>query len=81
MPIQYPCITTRNPAVRWAEHAAAGGPKSTLFFRTVEGAGGLTKTQARVLEQKLINQHGLPNLFNKINSISPKKWGMYGITP
>lgn len=40
------------------------------------GATNLTRTGARVWEQTLINQHGLPHnggtLINKVNSISPK---------
>ncbi len=43
----------------------------------------MTRTQARILEQKLINKYGLGKkggqLFNKINSISPKYWEQYGI--
>ena len=37
------------------------------------------------MEQMLINQYGLGKnggqLLNKINSISPKYWDMYGIEP
>ncbi|MEG1502461.1 MAG: RHS repeat-associated core domain-containing protein, partial [Synergistaceae bacterium] len=77
--IKYVGITKRAPSLRWAEHVAEEGSKSSLFFETQ--ATGLTRTQARVMEQNLINQHGLPNLYNKINSIAPKKWGIYGVTP
>jgi hypothetical protein len=79
--VKYVGITKRAPAIRWAEHAASDGPKSSLFYRTVEGGVGLTRTQARVMEQTLINQHGLDNLYNQINSIAPKNWWQYGITP
>ncbi|WP_181302054.1 hypothetical protein [Rhodanobacter sp. PCA2] len=45
----------------------------------------MTKQQARVMEQTLINQYGLEKnggqLLNKINSISPKYWEKNGITP
>jgi len=75
--VKYVGITKRAPSLRWAEHAAAGGPKSFLDFRVVEGAQGLTRAQARTLEQNLINQHGLPNLYNQINSIAPKNWWQY----
>ncbi|MGA9213669.1 hypothetical protein, partial [Kaistella sp.] len=79
--VKYVGITKRDPTLRWAEHEAAGGPKSSLFYYGVDGATGLTRTQARVWEQNLINQHGLPNLYNQINSIAPANWWMYGVTP
>ena len=34
---------------------------------------------ARIWEQNLINQYGLENLYNKINSISPSYWNQYNI--
>ena len=82
--IRYAGITSRNPAARFAEHAAAGGERGLLDFRAV--SSGLTKAEARVMEQNLINQWGLQKnggqLLNKINSISPSKWGNYsGIIP
>ena len=44
---------------------------------------GLSKEQARIQEQLLINQYGLGKdggvLLNKINSISPNKWNQYNI--
>jgi hypothetical protein len=59
------------------------GQKASLKYRVIEGATNLTKEQARVLEQTLINQYGLQKnggqLINKINSIAPKKWGAYGL--
>ncbi|MXN91463.1 type IV secretion protein Rhs [Flavobacterium sp. Sd200] len=79
--VQYVGITSRDAAVRFAEHAASGTPKSALDFEIIQGATSLTKTQARVWEQNVINQHGLPNLLNKINSIAPSKWVQYGVTP
>jgi len=43
----------------------------------------LTRTQARVWGQTLINQYGLQKngglLLNKINSIAPANWWQYGI--
>jgi hypothetical protein len=36
---------------------------------------------AIVMEQQLINQYGLNNLYNKINSVSPSFWTQYGIKP
>lgn len=79
--VKYVGITKRAPEIRWLEHQAAGGPKSFLQYDLVNGATGLTRAQARTLEQNLINQHGLPNLYNQINSIAPKNWWMYGINP
>ncbi len=78
---RYVGITSRDATVRFAEHAAAGGQKGTLFFETQ--ATGLSKSAARVMEQNLINQYGLQKngglLLNKINSIAPKYWWQYGI--
>lgn len=84
--IRYAGITSRNTAVRFAEHAAGGGEKGSLIFQEIKGATGLSKSSARVMEQNLINQYGLQRnggqLLNKINSISPSKWGNYsGIIP
>lgn len=83
--IRYAGITSRNPALRFAEHAAAGGEKGSLIFQEIKGATGLSKSGARVMEQNLINQWGLQKnggqLLNKINSIAPKNWGTYGVTP
>ena len=86
--VKYVGITERDVAVRWAEHAASGTARSGLDFEVVNGATGLTKTQAKVWEQTLINQYGLGGkvgqtgqLLNKINSIAPKNWSLFGITP
>lgn len=81
--IRYVGITERDAAVRFAEHLGSGTAKSSLRFEVIEGATGLSRTQARVLEQNLINQFGLQKsggqLLNKINSIAPKNWLQYGI--
>ena len=82
--IKYVGITKQNPLARFAQHAAGGGEKAGLFFETQ--ATGLSKSGARILEQNAINQFGLQKnggqLLNKINSISPKKWGNFtGIIP
>lgn len=84
--VKYAGITSRDAALRFAEHAAGGGEKGSLFFRTIDGATGLSKSGARVMEQNLINQWGLQKnggqLLNKMNSISPKKWGNFsGVIP
>jgi predicted GIY-YIG superfamily endonuclease len=81
--VAYVGITKRKPSVRFDEHIASGGAKATLDYRVIDGATGLTKTQARVLEQQIINQFKLQKdggqLLNKINSIAPKNWAKFGI--
>jgi len=77
----YVGITSRAPTVRFTEHLSSNTARSDLFYRTIDGATGLTRTQARIWEQNLINQHGLGNLLNLRNSIDPKYWWMYGIKP
>ncbi len=83
--IRYVGITSRDPAVRFAEHVASGTARSALGYEVINGATGLTRTQARIWEQTLINQYGLQKngglLFNKINSIAPKYWWQYSTKP
>ena len=85
--VRYVGITERAPAVRFAEHLnSVKTGKEFLQYRVIDGATGLTRTQARVWEQNLINQLGLQGtpggqLLNKINSIAPKNWGTFGVTP
>lgn len=83
--VKYVGITSRGLAVRAAEHKAAGGAKAGLEFIAIGGMQNLSKTQARVFEQQLINQFGLKKngglLLNKINSIAPKNWSQHGIKP
>jgi predicted GIY-YIG superfamily endonuclease len=79
--VGYIGITSRIPTIRFTEHAASNTARSTLQYRVIQGAEGLSKTQARILEQNLINQHGLGNLLNLRNSIDPKYWWLYGIKP
>lgn len=38
---------------------------------------GLSKAQARVMEQTIITAYTLDSLNNVINSISPKKWNNF----
>jgi hypothetical protein len=76
--VEYVGITSRDLLIRAAEHRRVPA-KAVLDFLEVEGASNLTKIQARVWEQKLINQRGLGNLQNKINSIAEKYWSIYGI--
>lgn len=82
--VRYVGITSRPPLKRFSEHLKSlGTGKEFLRFRLLREATNLTSKQARVLEQGLINQHGLRknggSLLNKRNSISPRYWEKYGI--
>ena len=82
--VRYVGATGRAPKVRFAEHFRAHGTgRELLNYRVVDGARNLTRAQARVWEQRLINQYGLGpeggRLLNKINTIAPKYWHLYGI--
>ena len=81
---RYVGITQRNPLERFAEHLRSCTNRAGLSYRTVAGAHGLSRIQARIIEQQLINTYGLGSngglLFNKINSISPRYWNNWGIT-
>ncbi len=84
--VRYIGITERDAAIRFAEHAASlGTGKENLIYRAIYGAEGLTRIDARIWEQNLINQYGLGKngglLLNKINSIAPKYWWLYNIHP
>lgn len=77
--VKYVGITARDPAVRFAEHAGSGTEKALLRFEVIDRARGLTKIEARVWEQNLINKHGLDTLLNQRNSIAPKHWKTFGV--
>lgn len=79
--VKYVGITNRKATMRWAEHIAKGGGKELLDWRIIDGATNLTKNQARIIEQTGINQAGLNNLYNKINSIAPARWHLFGVKP
>ncbi|MCF8405962.1 MAG: hypothetical protein K9H58_18615 [Bacteroidales bacterium] len=83
--IRYVGITNRNVTIRFGEHINSGSARSLLDYEVINGATNLTKTQARIWEQTLINQYGLQKngglLFNEINSIAPNNWFYYGIYP
>jgi len=78
---KYVGITERDPQVRFDEHQSSGTERAELKYEPVES--GLTKTQARIMEQNLINQYGMQknggSLYNQRNSIAPKYWGKHGI--
>ncbi|MGL5317448.1 MAG: RHS repeat-associated core domain-containing protein, partial [Bacteroidales bacterium] len=79
--VRYVGITERDPEIRFAEHRNSGTERAGLYYQSKHT--GLTKIQARILEQKLINKYGLQKnggqLYNKINSIAKKYWNQYGI--
>ncbi len=77
--VKYVGITQRAPAVRFGEHLNSGTAKSLLRYEVVPGATNMSRIDARIMEQTLINQHGLNNLLNIRNSIAPKNLGKYGI--
>jgi hypothetical protein len=82
--VKYVGITGRDAAVRFSEHLnSVGTGKELLRYRVIDGATGLSKSGARVWEQTLMNQYGLGKnggmLLNKINSIAPTNWWLYGI--
>lgn len=83
--LKYVGITSRDAAIRFGEHyQAIGTGKELLDYRVIKGAENLTKSQARIWEQNIINQYGLAGqeggkLLNKINSIAPKNWMKFGI--
>lgn len=62
----YVGITNDLPR-RAAEQLASKG----INIQAIPGLENLSRIDARALEQVLIEQHGLENLLNKINSISP----------
>lgn len=76
-------INPRDCPKSFGEHLSSGTAKSFLRYEVVPGATNLSRTEARVWEQTLINQYGLQKngglLLNKINSIAPKNWWKYGI--
>ena len=77
--VKYVGITSREPQIRWNEHFRSNTERRFLNYRIINEASNLSKTNARIWEQNLINQYGLENLYNKINSISPSYWNLYNI--
>jgi hypothetical protein len=79
--VKYVGITERDPQVRFDEHLNSGTERATLDYRPIES--GLSKMQARIMEQNLINQYGMQKnggqLLNLRNSIAPKYWDKYGV--
>ncbi|CAA7386073.1 RHS repeat-associated core domain-containing protein [Chryseobacterium fistulae] len=84
--VKYVGITRREAMKRFLEHSnSIGTGKELLRYRTIKNAQGLSRIQARIWEQTLINKYQLQKyggeLINKINSVSQKYWTKYGIKP
>lgn len=82
--VRYVGITNRPPSERFDEHLTSSSPRNSLSYRPLDGTGHLSRIQARIIEQRLINAYGLGinggQLYNKINSIAPGiKWYRYGL--
>jgi len=81
--IRYVGITKRDPDLRFKEHLSSGTERSGLHYEVIEGTGKFTLRNARIMEQTNLNTYKMQKnggqLFNKINSISPKYWEKYGI--
>ena len=80
--VRYVGITERDPQIRYNEHLNSGTDRANLRYDDPI-ATGLTKKQARIMEQSLINKYGMQKnggyLYNQRNSIAPKFWNIYGI--
>ncbi|MBQ9676810.1 MAG: VCBS repeat-containing protein [Prevotella sp.] len=81
--VRYVGITERTPELRFAEHLNSGTERALLHYETIENAQGLSRIQARIIEQRFINIYGMQKfngmLYNKINSISPRYWNRWGL--
>ena len=72
--VVYVGITSRNPQQRWYEHKARFSHEKHDFYVV---ATGLSRKDARALEQILISAYTLDALDNAINSVSYKNWGQF----
>ena len=65
---------TKNYDARYSAHK--NGPRFNHFdtYKMIPIATGLTRSEARAMEQTIITAYGIGTLKNMINSISPKKW-------
>lgn len=79
--VRYVGITKREPEIRYQEHWRSKTPRANLDYKNVTKIHSLTRMEARIKEQNLINYYGLKNLYNKRNEIAPKHWIDFGITP
>ena len=57
--------------------------RSTPRYERILGTGNLSRRQALIIEQRLVNllkmEKNGGTLFNKINPIAPRYWNKYGI--
>lgn len=79
--VKYVGMTGRDPEIRFKEHLRSKTQRATLYYEPVTEIGTLTRMDARIMEQKYINEFGLENLLNKRNEIAPKYWLKYNIRP
>ena len=77
--VKYVGMTGRELDARVKEHRASKTNRSNLNYDYIQQ--GMSKIEARIYEQTTINQYGIQNLYNKINSIAPKYWNKYNIKP
>jgi len=81
--VRYIGITKRDPEIRFNEHYNSNSLRKGLLYTPINETGNYSEIRARILEQKLINYYMLQKdggtLYNKINSISPSRWPLYGI--
>lgn len=58
--IKYVGMAERDLQVRFDEHHGSGIERAGLDYEPIKS--GLTKTQARIMEQNLINQYGMKKM-------------------
>lgn len=68
----------RDATIRFNEHLnSLSTGKEFLRYEIIDNAVNLVRQEAKIIEQRLIDQYGLEKnggqLLNKINSISPNK--------
>ena len=68
---------TKNYSARKRQHTSPGKRFPTNKYTMMPIATGLTKEEARAMEQTIITAYTLDTLVNMINSISPKKWSTF----
>ena len=81
--VHYVGITQRNPQERFSEHLRSKSNRSTLIYEPIQSTGNLSRRQALIIEQRLVNLWKMEKnggiLYNKINPITPLDWNKYGI--
>ncbi len=81
--VRYVGITERQPELRFTEHLRSQTPRANLRYYPLNDFSDLSRIQARIIEQNLINTYRLGKhggqLYNEINSISPRYWDKWGI--